>query len=203
MRQTLIKKVFFSSCDALSITLEADRNFSSACRNSFFKSWGWLASVVTLWSVFLCYDWLVSNNCDWYINLHPKFYKDANFPIVEIKRCSIQFARFFLQGFFIFIFHCLFDQQVCDVLWYINLTSFSNLCSVNVFVLITWCSKQIISVGEAAYFWREHVASIMLNRSVGQRKNPEYHFLCPTLVTRWTNISLYFITELNIYHLSH
>lgn len=58
----------------------------------------------------------------------------------------------FLQGFFIFIFHCLFDQQVCDVLWYINLTSFSNLCSVNVFVLITWCSKQIISVGEAAYF---------------------------------------------------
>ena len=171
--------------------------------NSFFKSWGWLASVVTLWSVFLCYDWLVSNNCDWYINLHPKLYKDANFPIVEIKRCSIQFAHFFLQGFFIFIFHCLFDQQVCDVLWYINLTSFSNLCSVNVFVLITWCSKQIISVGEAAYFWREHVASIMLNKSVGQRKNPEYHFLCPTLVTRWTNISLYFITELNIYHLSH
>ena len=151
-----------------------------------------------------CYDWLVSNNCDWYINLHPKLYKDAKFPVVEIKRCSIQFARFFLQGFFIFIFHCLFDQQVCDVLWYINLTSFSNLCSVNIFfVLTTWCSKQIISVSEAAYFWREHVASIMLNRSVGQRKNPEYHFLCPTLVTRWTNISLYFITELNIYHLSH
>ena len=149
-----------------------------------------------------CYDWLVSNNCDWYINLHPKLYKDANFPVVEIKRCSIQFARFFLQGFFIFIFHCLFDQQVCDVLWYINLTSFSNLCAVNVFVLTTWCSKQIISVGEAAYFWREHVASIMLNRSVGQRKNPEYHFLCPTLMTRWTNIALYFITEFNIYHLS-